>query len=134
MLRFEVKVAVLWSISKIGTQNYDFFQSYVFPYASLCLKYYLDWIFDYFLLDWYLLFIADITQRFVSQDSLLLFLHDNFSNKSQFLVNLIVRQPCFRCKIGHFNLANCFFFWQNTFNIDLNYILKQFLAIFETFN
>ena len=25
VLRFEVKVAVLWSISKIGTQNYDFF-------------------------------------------------------------------------------------------------------------
>ena len=51
VLRFEVKVAVLWSISKIETQNYDFFESYVFPYASLCLKYYLDWIFDYFLLD-----------------------------------------------------------------------------------
>ena len=55
VLRFEVKVAVLSSISKIETQNYDFFESYVFPYASLCLEYYLDWFFDYFLLNWYLL-------------------------------------------------------------------------------
>jgi hypothetical protein len=44
-------VAVLWSLGKIETQNYDFFESYV--YASLCLRYYLDWIFDYFLLDGY---------------------------------------------------------------------------------
>ena len=28
VLRFEVKVAVLWSISKIETQKYDFFESY----------------------------------------------------------------------------------------------------------
>ena len=34
---FEVKVAVLWSLGKIETQNYDFFESYVFSYASLCL-------------------------------------------------------------------------------------------------
>ena len=48
---FLVKVPVLWSLGKIETQNYDFFESYV--YASLCLRYYLDWIFDYFLLDGY---------------------------------------------------------------------------------
>ena len=55
VLRFEVQVAVLWYISKIETQNYDFFESYAFPYASLCLEWYLDWIFDYFLINWYLL-------------------------------------------------------------------------------
>ena len=38
VFRFEVKVAVLWSISKIETQNYDFFVSYAFPYACLCLE------------------------------------------------------------------------------------------------
>ena len=37
------------------------------------------------------LILADITWRFVSQNSLLLFLHVNLTNKSQFLVNLIVR-------------------------------------------
>ena len=29
---------------------------------------------------------------------------------------------------------NLYVFGQNTFNIDLNYILKQVLAIFETLN
>ena len=44
VLRFEVKVAVLAFIVSLGL-----------PYASLCLKNDLDWIFIKFLIHWYLL-------------------------------------------------------------------------------
>ena len=49
-------------------------------------------------------------------------MHDNFTNKSQFLVNLIVKYLCIQYQIGHFYVTTCMYiFGQNTFNIDLNY-------------
>jgi hypothetical protein len=74
--------------------------------------------------------VADITLRIVSQNSLLLFLHDNFSNKYQFDSEVAM----YSVQNWTLLFKNLYVFGQNTFNTDLNYILKQFLAIFEIFN
>ena len=65
---------------------------------------------------------------------LLLFFQDNFSTKSAIFVQF--DREVVMCSVGNLTLLckNLYVLEQNTFNIDLNYTLNPFLAIFETFN
>ena len=60
----EVKVAVLNAISQSCNWKSDFFEVKLNPYASLCLKNYLDDFF-YEILSWLVAILADITWHIV---------------------------------------------------------------------
>ena len=97
------------------------------PYANLCLENYLDQFF-WEILSWLEAILADITRRIVSQNSYFYFyMTTSLINLNFWSIQYSVQNWAILCN-------NLYVFVQNTFNIDLNYILKQFLAIFETFN